>query len=258
MRYSISTYTLYSHPINKAIEMLIEQGWKAIEIMGEGKKHGRLLFEMDEAKLKEIAKLAKDNGVSFGLHLPIHGFNPASADEETEDIWRKCLPIIESLDLNYVLMHPGTNPSVEAGIESTAQFARRMLKELPPKMKLVVENIPHAMNGIGVSIDQLISILHKINDERARMMLDTGHCYMNDNEQFLTECKKSLPYLYGLHINDNHGQVDEHLQIGEGTIPFERLFLLLKGKDVQYVLETNTVARAECSKREIRRFIQDK
>ncbi|HHY20512.1 MAG TPA: hypothetical protein GX525_01225 [Bacilli bacterium] len=45
--------------------------------MGEGKQHGRLLFEMDEAKLEEIVKLAKDNGVSFGYHLPIHGFNPA-------------------------------------------------------------------------------------------------------------------------------------------------------------------------------------
>lgn len=53
------------------------QGWKSIEIMGEGKQHGRLLFEMDEAKLEEIVKLAKDNGVSFGYHLPIHGFNPA-------------------------------------------------------------------------------------------------------------------------------------------------------------------------------------
>ncbi|HHY20511.1 MAG TPA: hypothetical protein GX525_01220 [Bacilli bacterium] len=54
-----------------------------------------------------------------------------------------------------------------------------------------------------------------------------------------------------------HGQVDEHLQIGKGTIPFEQLFLLLIGKEVQYVLETNTVARAEYSKREIMRFIQD-
>ena len=257
MRYSISTYTLFHHPIDQAIDQLIAEGWKSIEIMGEGKNHGRLLFEMDTAQVTEISKIAKDNGVSFGLHLPIAGFNPACVDDETEDIWKQCVPIIESLDVKYVLLHPGENPSVEAGIESTARFVKKMLQELPPKTDLVVENIPAMNNGIGVSIDQLISILHKVNDNRARMMLDTGHCYMNENVQFLTECEKAIPYLYGLHINDNHGKSDEHLQIGEGTIPFEHLLRQLKGKDVEFVLETNTVARAEYSKRDIMRFIQD-
>ncbi|MEK3934930.1 sugar phosphate isomerase/epimerase family protein [Sporosarcina sp. FSL W7-1349] len=257
MRHSISTYTLFSEPIDEAIDRLIADGWKSIELMGEGAHHGRLLFDMDPARLTEISDRAKDKGVSFGLHLPISGFNPALADEETEAIWQQCLPVIESLDVKYVLLHPGENPSIEAGIESTARFAQKMLEDLPAKTDLVVENIPAMKNGIGVSIDQLISILHKINDHCAQMMLDTGHCYMNEREHFLAECEKAIPYLYGLHINDNHGEHDEHLQIGEGMIPFERLLLLLKEKEVEYVLETNTVERAEHSKREIMKFIQD-
>ena len=142
------------------------------------------------------------------------------------------------------------------GVESRSPVCKRMLKDLPLKTKLVVENVPYIKNGIGVSIDQLISIIHKINDVRVGMMLDTGHCYMNENEQFLYECQKAFSYLYGLHINDNHGLSDEHLQIGEGTIPFERLFLDLRGKDLKYVLETDSVERAECSRREIMRILQ--
>jgi len=255
MSYSVSTYTLFHLPVDVAIERLILKGWKSIEIMGEGKDHGRVLLDMDQIKLKKIAKLGKDHGVTFGLHLPIDGFNPASGDEETINTWKKCLLIIDIIDVKYVLMHPGTNISVHEGIESTVFFAKRMLESLPSQTKVVIENIPYTENGIGVKIEQLISIIHKINDDRARIMLDTGHCYMNENEQFLIECEKAFPYLFGLHINDNHGKEDEHLQIDEGTIPFEQLFLHLKESDLEYVLETNSLDRAEHSKLQIMGFM---
>ena len=251
MSYSISTYTLFHLPIDVAIERLILKGWRSIEMMGEGKNHGRILLDMDQTTLKKIAKLGKDNDVTFGLHLPIDGFNPASSDEETIKIWKKCLSIIDIIDVKYVLMHPGINVSVRDGIESTVLFAKRMLEDLPDQTKLVIENIPNTKNGIGVQIDQLVSIIHKINDERARIMLDTGHCYMNEKEQFLNECEKTFLYLFGLHINDNHGKEDEHLQIGEGTIPFEQLFLHINERDLEYVLETKSVDRAEHSKLQI-------
>ena len=248
---------LISSPYRPAIDQLIAKGWKSIEIMGEGKNHGRLLFEMDTAQVTEISKIAKDNGVSFGLHLPIVGFNPACVDDETEDIWKQCVPIIESLDVKYVLLHPGENSSVEAGIESTARFVKKMLQELPPKTDLVVENIPAMNNGIGVSIDQLISILHKVNDNRARMMLDTGHCYMNENVQFLTNVKKPFLIYTAYILMTITVKVMNICKLGKERFRLNNLLRQLKGKDVEFVLETNTVARAEYSKRDIMRFIQD-
>lgn len=255
MSYSVSTYTLFHLPIDEAIERLILKGWRSIEIMGEGKGHGRVLLDLDQTKLKKIAQLGKDNDVTFGFHLPIDGFNPASNDEETINTWEKCLSIIDIIDVKYVLMHPGTNVSVHDGIESTVLFAKRMLEDLPNQIKIVIENIPNTENGIGVQIDQLVSIIHKINDDRVRIMLDTGHCYMNEKEQFLNECQKALPYLFGLHINDNHGKEDEHLQIGEGTIPFEQLFLHINERELEYVLETKSVDRAEHSKLQIMKYM---
>lgn len=255
MHYSISTYTLFHLSIDQAIERLIHDGWKSIEVMGEGKYHGRPLLYMEQMKLKEIASLVKKNNVSLGFHLPVTGFNPASVDESTETIWAKCLSIMEVIDVNYVLLHPGTNTSIQAGIESTALFIKKMLRDLPEMIKIVIENIPYKEGSIGTSIEELISIIDHVNDDRVGIMLDTGHCYMNAQEHFLKECEKAFPYLYGLHINDNHGQHDEHLQIGEGVIPFKQFFLRLGKRDIEYVLETNTIKRAEHSKLHIEKFL---
>lgn len=247
MSYSISTYTLFTLPIEAAVEALILKGWKSIEIMGEGRSHGRLLLDMDRTQLEKIARLGKDNGVSFGFHLPIVGFNPAKVDEETEHIWEKCLFIAEMLEVKYVLFHLGSNPSVSDGLESVANFSKKMLRELPEKTKLVVENVPYAKKAVGTSIDELNKVIEMIDNPRAGIMLDTGHCYMNEQARFLGECTKAFPHLYGLHINDNHGVSDEHLQIGEGTIPFGPLLFALEDRSVKYVFETNTVERAENS-----------
>ena len=49
MKLSISTYTLFSQPIDEAIKQLVNGGWKSIELMGEGEHHGERLLEMDDS-----------------------------------------------------------------------------------------------------------------------------------------------------------------------------------------------------------------
>ncbi|BDH60710.1 AP endonuclease [Lysinibacillus sp. PLM2] len=255
MKFSISSYTLFSLPIEEAIEQLVTNGWKSIEIMCEGELHGERLLEMDDFQLKKIAQFAKGNGVSFGLHLPIKLFNPALVDEETIQIWEKCLRIVRTLEVNYVLLHPGYNPSLEDGIDLASRFIKEILEDLPKQTKVVVENVPLAEQVIGSSMNQLLTIIQKVNDPRVSIMLDTGHCYMNSKETFIEECQKSYDNLFGLHINDNHGTVDEHLAIGEGDIPFRQLIADLKGKNLLFVLETNSVIRAEHSQQNIAQYL---
>lgn len=247
MRYSVSTYTLFALPVEAAIEALILKGWKSIEIMGEGLYHGRRLLDMDRGDLERVARLGKENGVSFGFHLPIIGFNPASEDSETKRIRERCLFIAEILEVEYVLFHLGINPSIEKGMETAASFAKKMLEELPESTRLVIENVPYEPNVVGAAMDELVSVIQKIDDPRAGIMLDTGHCYMNVKTGFIDECRKAFPYLYGLHMNDNHGVQDEHLQIGEGSIPFEPLLEALHGRNLNCVFETNSAERAENS-----------
>ena len=103
----------------------------------------------------------KDNGVSFGFHLPIAGFNPATFNEETLDIWKKCLPVIQKLEVKYVLFHSGKHVSTRQGMENAAQFIQRMLIELPKNTKVVIENVPNEEYSIGTSVDELIEIINR-------------------------------------------------------------------------------------------------
>ena len=59
MRYSISTYTLFSLPIDEAIETLISKRLEFDRNNGRRKESRRVLLDMDRAQLKKIAKLGE-------------------------------------------------------------------------------------------------------------------------------------------------------------------------------------------------------
>ncbi|MEH6942554.1 sugar phosphate isomerase/epimerase family protein [Bacillus sp. JJ722] len=256
MRNSISTYTLYNQHVLVATESLVNQGWKAIEIMGEGKEHGRPFMQMSAKQIMGLRNMLNENDVTLGFHMPVMNFNPALPDEETERIWLECRRMLDIIPFDYVLLHPGKNDSIEEGIKNATQFGQKLLAQLPEATTIVFENVPNAKGAIGTSVSELIAIVEQLDQKRAKIMFDTGHSYMNHSTNILEECRKALPYLFGLHINDNHGQHDEHLQIGEGTIPFQQIFEIVKGRQLHLVFETNTVERANRSRMMVRDFSQ--
>ena len=256
MHYSISTYTLYDQSIFQALEKLVEQGWKSVEIMGEGSQHGLPFLQMNTEQIVRLMQMLKENDITLGFHLPVLNFNPASPDEETERTWLQSRMLLEINPFDYVLMHPGKNESIEQGIVNARKFGERLLTQLPESTIIVFENVPYAEGAIGTSVSELIAIVEKLDSNRSKIMFDTGHSYMNHRDDIIEECQKALPYLFGLHINDNHGQQDEHLQIGEGTIPFQRIFEIVNDRQINLVFETNTVERAVRSKEIVENFLQ--
>ena len=48
------------------------------------------------------------------------------------------------------------------------------------------------------------------------------------------------PYIVELHLHDNRGSFDDHIAVGDGTFDFEKLFFLLKGRDLIYTIEGHT------------------
>jgi sugar phosphate isomerase/epimerase len=66
-----------------------------------------------------------------------------------------------------------------------------------------------------------------------RLCLDTGHAHMADGIGPSVEAMREL--LVTSHVHDNHGDKDEHLPPGEGTIDWTEAVSLLSG--VPLVLE---------------------
>lgn len=76
--------------------------------------------------------------------------------------------------------------------------------------------------------DEMIEFCNKLN---LNMCLDLSHAWLfcaAENQDYLEYIKKVAPLVRHLHIADGRGCYKEGLQIGEGDVPFEKVFEILE------------------------------
>lgn len=251
MKSEISTFTLINLNIEEAIAQLLEAGWTEIEVMCEG--HGHEMLSWDDEKLNKMKSLLESHRASLNFHAPITAFNPASIDPEvqleTADTWKQCMRLIRFFNSRYILFHPGRSNDVELGIHRIQSFFSDRINDLPNHAMLILENVPPYEGDLGVNSQQLLQIGSRLPAERWGVFFDTGHSHLYDRERILAELEALLPVIKGFHFNDNHGEKDEHLAIGEGTIPFEDLISIIKDQAESYYInyEMNSIEDAKRS-----------
>ncbi|MEK8127571.1 sugar phosphate isomerase/epimerase family protein [Paenibacillus filicis] len=119
---AVSTYALLELSLEEAVIRLIGEGWKAIEIMGEG-PHQELL-DWPEDRIAWLKRLGEEHGISWTVHAPITGCNPAASDGvarlEAERIVLRSLHIAEELGCSYIVLHPGELEPIPQEAETAA------------------------------------------------------------------------------------------------------------------------------------------
>ncbi len=230
MKNVISSYTMIHMPIEQTIHTLLKNGWKAIEIMCEG--HGYEMLSWDQTRRNNLRYLLNDCGATINFHAPITNFNPA-IDEiairlSTNEVWNRCMELVEFFKSEYVLFHPGRSTNHEIGLENIQSYFREKILEMPNESLLILENVPPYENEIGTKASELISMIEPIKNRNVGVCFDTGHAFLSSRGEFNEELKKLEPFVKVFHLNDNHGLSDEHLAIGDGEIPFDIIIQLLK------------------------------
>lgn len=252
MNYIISSYSMYHLPIEKAVKILLEEGWSCIEVMCEG--HGYEMLSWDNYKLLQLRSLLIEYGAKINFHGPFKNFNPAEKVNvlEINEIWKKCLELVSYFDSDYILFHPGRAENKQDGLECIHDFYYKRMSDVPKNALLLFENVPPYENQIGSTSNDLIEILSTLqNSKRLGVCFDTGHAFLSVGERFNQELQDLNPFIKAFHLNDNHGLKDEHLAIGEGDIPFEEVFKLI-GKNKFFVnFEMKTVEYANQSLRKL-------
>jgi sugar phosphate isomerase/epimerase len=136
------------------------------------------------------------------------------------------------LRASYVVLHPG--PERE-GLPPPHEWYDRMrhaadsLNEVAAHCRhagltLLLENmLPHLMFG---HVSDLMFLLGAIRETNVGTCLDTGHAFLS--RDLRTVVHKLSGHLRMLHVNDNHGERDEHLSPGEGAIDWISLFRQLR------------------------------
>ena len=171
----------------------------------------------------------------------------ASVDEMVNS-----LRVAAQLGAAKVVLHPSMVFGMASFVPETARtyfytFLEKMISLATQlELMLCLENMM-PRNILGVYPDELEEIFDRYPS--LKLTLDTGHANIrHNNKSRLDELIKRLgPRIAHLHLSDNLGKSDDHLEIGAGTIDFEKLLLNLKklGYDDTVTLEIFTPDRTK-------------
>ncbi len=209
------------------LDTLKRTGAEGIELFA-----ARQHFDYSErSSVRELADWFRGNAVKpFSMHAPLfadyemgRGGGPAvnvvhhekSRRIDAMDEIKRALEAAELIPFQYLVLHLGERD--DEWSEHALEYSLTALEHLktyasPLGVKLLVENIPNGVTEPG----HLCEILRVGHFDTIGVCLDVGHAHFLGG---VSEAAAELrPHIRSAHLHDNHGQRDEHLWPGEGTI----------------------------------------
>ena len=171
-----------------------------------------------------------------------------SADEKIAEISemrvKESMEIAKRVHASAVIFHTNYEPFLTAQLYldnwriKTEMFFRKICEEYP-EINVYMENM------FDQSPDTLKTLAERMADvDNFGVCLDYAHAYISKTA--ISEWVKTLaPYIRHVHINDNDGENDLHLAVGEGVIDWKK-FLKLKKEyfpDVTILIETTPLEK---------------
>ncbi len=198
----------------------------------------------------ERVQYLKEAGAEFTVHGPLVDVNLSSLNRTVRRTaltqFKECLDFAQQLGGSLVVVHPVMSilglpdgPWNQDDFQPASTRMQEMLMaghdrcvlalqelaDYAPRLRIGVENLvyPHERYR---SPSQLAALLDDVKRSNVGATLDIGHawCSGHDPAAFVEVLGSKL---FHVHCHDNHGQRDEHLPIGEGTIDMARVFQAL-------------------------------
>ena len=228
---AISTHVFLRHRLHPGLlDVLMRGGAQGIELFA-----ARQHFDYtNRSHIREIAEWFRANPVElFSMHAPLYpdlemgraGAPPVNVVHPEKsrridgmDEIKRALEAAEDLPLRYLVLHlgeredmwsPRTLEHAMTAIEHLQAFSR------PLGVKLLLENLTNEVT----EAPNLVEILRIGHFKDVGICLDTGHAHIGGGvAAAIAELK---PLIRTSHIHDNHGQRDEHLWPGDGSIAWK-------------------------------------
>jgi len=187
--------------------------------------------EQNPPEPDDARRLVEDIGMPFDSIHGVFGpkYDPSSPDESIRkavvEVYRNEGELARRLGGPQVVVHPGP-PAEHASQITDASRARRAdpmrrtideLAVIGAELGVIylIENIP-ANYHFGSDPMQLADMVRAVDSPNIRMCMDTGHAHMTAGAvETLDACRDVIGYI---HVNDNPGNIDNHLAPGDGNI----------------------------------------
>ncbi len=156
------------------------------------------------------------------LHGPFGDLCAGSFDVMVRQVTRYryegAVRIAAELDIKRIILHHGYVPGCsqrEGWMRRYPLFWREFLEDKPEDIAF------HLENHLERDPTWLSQAIELIGDSRVSVCLDIGHvsCFAkSDPVEWIRRLGENIGYV---HLHDNHGERDEHLALGSGTVAME-------------------------------------
>jgi sugar phosphate isomerase/epimerase len=189
---------------------------------------------------KEVADRLLDAGLPVTFHAPFMDLRPGALDPAVRrlslDRLRSVFDLVPWFKPRAIVCHPSFDEKYYVSAES--RWLENSVETWRTLLDLIAgtETIIALENVYERSPRQFRPLLDALASDQVRFCFDAGHANVF-GEAPLSAWLDELGDLLGeIHIHDNHGKFDEHLPVGEGEIPFQSLFGIVRARNLRPIL----------------------
>jgi len=224
--------TLFDHPLESFLSDLDRSNLSVGEIVN---------FKSTTLNHQNIAALKKTS-IKLSVHSAldvVSNISDSNADARKAALRQLKESIDDAADIGAVafVQHPGLKTfDVENGWDLNCESLLTLIDYGNSRgIKVLVENM--APQKSYMSSPSEFSEFMKANNLNLHVAFDTGHANIAGNiDEFIEKLSSSF---FMVHITDNDGLSDGHLNVGEGTIDWKKLIggLRRQGFEGMYIVE---------------------
>ncbi len=237
----------------------VKIGAECIQIFGGSPRRYEVPV-LQEEEIKKYKEELNKSGISSVFIHASYLLNLASEDEHIR--YKSVKSLTDSLEFadvigaQGVIYHPGSPKGGDKheAINREAKAVNRVLNKFKGKATLIIENTA-GKKKIGVSPEEIASLLDKIKGSNVGVCIDTAHSIESGNirkfspkdiKNWVSLWKESVGInsIKVLHINDSKTEYmsehDRHANIGEGCIGKQGFLNLIQNKsflNIPWILE---------------------
>lgn len=175
------------------------------------------------------------------FHAPFNELFPSAIEPMVLDVARKryaqSFSLAQSYGISRMVIHSGHMPAIYYDVwfvERSVEFWKEYLSNKPQDISIMLENV------LEDHPEPLAEIAERVNDPRLGLCLDIGHANLNSKRAMGEWIDIMSPYITHVHLHDNHGEKDQHLELGKGTIQMDKVLRHIESlcPKTTYTLET--------------------
>lgn len=251
MEVSFSSLALVNNPFDWAYD-LEELGFTGWEVVSEGKQ------QLNDGTLSEIKNIIETTNLVLTLHIPFSDLNLASLNhpiwKETIRQMTRCIERASDF-VELAVVHPGHLSPL--GMQLPEMAWRQNIEGLRAicdfaddfGIKIGVENMVNMQFILGKQPGEILGMIESLERENVGLTLDIGHANTNG---MVNEFVSDLGKVVHVHLHDNKGRHDEHLELGKGNINWKEVIGKFKGYKGRFVTEARTVEEGMASLKYLR------